>query len=148
MPTFALANNLAWEVVYAIYVSEAPLERIIFTAWLIIDCGLIIGVKKYSKYEWSHAPVVAQHMGKIFLVMVLGAVLGHLSFAKWWIDNEIGKKEGKIFRGVVGPDISELGYWTAIFNQLYLSSTSLASLVIRQHSGGVNFSIWYDSISK
>lgn len=78
----------------------------------------------------------------IFAVMAVLATVGHWSFAKWWIDNDMGKREGKYYRGVVGPDTSELGFWSACVCQLYLSAASLAQLLVRQHSGGVNWSMW------
>ncbi|KAH8812525.1 hypothetical protein F5884DRAFT_832161 [Xylogone sp. PMI_703] len=142
MPIFALAFNFAWEVVYAIYVSEAIIEKTVFYVWLVIDCGLIYSVMKYAKYEWAHAPVVARHIGLVFSTMAVVSLFAQWTFAKWWIDNNIGQKEGKIFRGVVGPDTSELGYWTAAASQIYLSAASLAQLIIRQHSGGVSYGIW------
>lgn len=43
MPPFALALNFAWEIVYALYVAESPLEQTVFTIWLLIDCGMFTG---------------------------------------------------------------------------------------------------------
>ncbi|KAI9776735.1 MAG: hypothetical protein M1839_009379 [Geoglossum umbratile] len=142
MPLFALALNFAWEAVYALYVAESPLERFVFAVWLFIDCGMVYGMVKYAKYEWSHAPAVARRIGGIFAVMAVGATLGHWTFAKWWIQNDIGKREGKFYRGVVGPDTTELGFWSAALCQVYLSAASLCQLVVRQHSGGVSWAIW------
>jgi hypothetical protein len=142
MPLFALALNFAWEVVYALFVAESLLERSVFTIWLIIDCGMVYGMLKYAKYEWSHAPAVARRIGGIFAIMAVGATLGHWTFAKWWIQNDIGKREGKFYKGVVGPDTTELGFWSAALCQLYLSAASLCQLVVRQHSGGVSWAIW------
>lgn len=142
MPLFALALNLAWEVVYALYVAESPLEQCVFTVWLVIDCGMVYGMVKYTKYEWSHAPAIACRIGGIFAVMAVGAILGHWTFAKWWIENAIGKREGKFYRGVVGPDTTELGFWSAALCQVHLSAASLCQLVVRQHSGGVSWAIW------
>lgn len=41
MPLFALALNFAWELVYALYVAESPLEKSVFVCWLIIDCFMV-----------------------------------------------------------------------------------------------------------
>ncbi|KAK4505250.1 hypothetical protein PRZ48_003213 [Zasmidium cellare] len=142
MPLFALALNLAWELVYALYVAESPLERTVFFIWLVIDCVMLYGVLKFAKFEWRHSPAVARSVGGIFGGMVVVAVLGHWSFAKWWLDGEVGRKEGKIYRGVVGPDTTELGFWSAAFCQTYLSAASLCQLVVRGHSGGVSWGIW------
>jgi hypothetical protein len=142
MPLFALALNFAWEVVYALYVAETPLERFVFAVWLFTDCGMVYGMVKYAKYEWSHAPTVARRIGEIFAILAVGATLGHWTFAKWWIENDVGKREGKFYRGVIGPDTSELGFWSAALCQLVLSAASLRQLVVRQHSGGVSWAIW------
>ncbi|KAL9090709.1 MAG: hypothetical protein Q9165_005197 [Trypethelium subeluteriae] len=142
MPVFALALNISWELVYALYVTETALEKIVFTLWLIIDCGMVYSTIKYAKYEWTHSPKIADNIGSILTLMVVGATLGHWTFAKWWIENEIGKRDGKFYKGVVGPDMTELGFWSAILCQSYLSTASLCQLVVRQHSGGVNWTIW------
>jgi hypothetical protein len=142
MPLFALALNFSWEAVYALCVAESPLEKFVFTVWLVIDWGMVYGTIKYAKYEWSHSPVVARNIGSIFAVMTAAAALGHWTFAKWWIENDVGKREGKFYRGVVGPDTTELGFWTVALCQAYLSAASLCQLVVRQHSGGVGWSIW------
>jgi hypothetical protein len=142
MPIFALALNFAWEAVYALYVAESPLERFVFAVWLFIDCGMVYGMIKYAKHEWSHAPAVARRIGGIFAIMAVGATLGHWTFAEWWIRNDVGKREGKFYRGVVDPDTTELGFWSAAICQVYLSAASLCQLVVRQHSGGVSWAIW------
>ncbi|KAF2762933.1 hypothetical protein EJ05DRAFT_447376 [Pseudovirgaria hyperparasitica] len=142
MPLFALALNFAWELVYALVVAESLLEKTVFTVWLVIDCFMVYGTVKYARYEWSHAPQIARNMGKIFIVLAGLAIWGQWAFAKWWIDNDVGRREGKFYRGVVGPDTTELGFWSALFNQVYLSAASLAALGVRGHSGGVSWGIW------
>ena len=142
MPLSALALDFSWEVVYAFYVAESPLEKSVFVLWLIIDSGMVHGMIRYAKYEWTHSPKVASHIGSIFAVMAVGAALGHWTFAKWWIENEIGKRDGKFYKGVVGPDTTELGFWSAILCQAHLSAASLCQLLVRRHSGGVNWTIW------
>lgn len=142
MPLLAVSLNFAWEVVYALYVAESPLEKLIFTIWLVLDCGMVFGMMKFAKYEWKHAPLVGRNIVAIFTAMALVAIAGHWTFAEWWIQNDIGKREGKYYRGVIGPDTTELGFWSAVFCQLYLSAASLCQLVVRQHSGGVSWSIW------
>ncbi len=66
-----------------------------------------------------------------------------LAFAKWWVDTDVAMKEGKYYRGVVGPDTTELVFWTALVSQTYLSVASLGQLLIRQHTGGVSWGSWY-----
>lgn len=143
MPLFALAMNFAWEVVYALYVVESTLEFTVFAIWLVIDCGLVYYMLKFGKQEWDHAPFVKQNLGMILLVMIVYCALGQYAFAKWWLENDIGKREGKFYRGVIGPDSTELGFWSSAMVQAYLSAASLAQLLVRQHSGGVTWGGWY-----
>lgn len=142
MPLFAICLNFAWETVYTFYVADLPLERFAFSQWLVINIGMAYCMIKFAKYEWAHSPVVIRHMGTIFAVMLTGTMLGHWTFAKWWIENEIGRRDGKFYKGVIGADITELGFWSAILCQSYLSASSLCQLVVRQHSGGVSWAIW------
>jgi len=142
MPLFALALNFGWEVVYALYVAESPLERVIFDVWMVLDCGMVFGMMRFARYEWRDAPVVARNIVGVFVGMTVVAVAGHGTFAYWWIENEVGKREGKFYRGVVGADTTELGFWSAVVCQVYLSAASLCQLVVRQHSGGVSWGIW------
>lgn len=142
MPLFAVAVNFAWELVYTLYVTEPLLERLTFTFWIVLDGCMVWGMMKYAKNEWKHAPVVANNIVSIFTGMTIAATVGHWTFAQWWIDNDMGKREGKFYRGVVGPDTTELAFWSAIVCQINLSASSLCQLVVRQHSGGVSWSIW------
>ncbi|KZV87522.1 hypothetical protein EXIGLDRAFT_620555 [Exidia glandulosa HHB12029] len=144
MPMFALALNLAWEGVYALLVPGAQtIEKIGFATWLIIDCGLIHGLLTSGRrYEWAHAPLVQRHLGKIFAIMCLGCTLLHYGFATWWIANGVGVHRGKLYGGKVGPDMTELAFWSASVCQACLSVTSLCQLVIRGHSGGVSWTVW------
>lgn len=142
MPLFALAYNFAWELVYAFYVAEAPLEKFVFAIWCLLDCGMVVGILRYGHNEWNHAPVVSRNLGKIFWVMLLWCVMGHWASAKWWIENEMGRKEGKYYFGKLGADTTELGFWSAAVSQAYLSAASLGQLFIRRHTGGVSWGIW------
>ncbi|KAH8592131.1 hypothetical protein B0O99DRAFT_654043 [Bisporella sp. PMI_857] len=142
MPLFALSFNFSWELVYALYVAESLLERIVFTTWMVLDIGLIYYTLLYGKREWDHAPFIRRHLGLLWVLMTVYTTVGHFAFAKWWLDNDIGKKEGRFYRGIVGPDTTELGFWTSVVSQAYLSAASLIQLLIRRHSGGVNWSIW------
>jgi hypothetical protein len=142
MPLFALAYNFAWEFIYAFYVAEMPLERAVFGIWCLLDSGMVYGIVKYGKNEWKHAPFIERHLGAIFWAMMVWCCAGHWASAKWWIENDVGMKEGKYYFGRVGPDTTELGFWSAAVSQAYLSGASLGQLLIRQHSGGVSWGIW------
>lgn len=96
-----------------------------FSVWMLLDVSMVYGLLLHGKEEWNHAPLVKKHLGKVFVVMLLWCCAGHGAFAKWWIENNVGKREGKIYRGVVGPDTTELAFWTALVAQTYLSAASL-----------------------
>lgn len=142
MPSFALAYNFAWEFVYGFLVAESPLERSIFTLWLILDLGMVYGLLKYGKEEWNHAPLVKRNLAMVWLGMVGWCIVAHWAFASWWINEKLGRREGKFYGGVEGLDTTELGWWTAVGSQVYLSVASLGQLLIRQHTGGVSWGVW------
>jgi hypothetical protein len=144
MPLFSLAFNFAWEIVFAFFVAEELREQAIYTIWMVIDVGLVYAVVTYGANEWRHAPVVGRHIGKIFAVMLAWWCVTLYSVSMWWIDpaNPVNPKEGKSYRGVAGIDKDELGYWTALVAQVFLSVMSLAQIVVRGHSGGSSYGIW------
>lgn len=142
MPLFALAYNFAWEFIYGLLIAEATLESAVCIMWLILDLGMVYGLLKYGKEEWNHAPLVKSNLGVIFAGLLGWCALAHWAFAKWWVDNNVAMKEGKFYRGVVGPDTTELVFWTALVSQTYLSVASLGQLLIRQHTGGASWGAW------
>ncbi|PVH75259.1 hypothetical protein DL98DRAFT_562445 [Cadophora sp. DSE1049] len=143
MPLPALTLNIAWELVFSLYVSETGLEKSVFSIWLVIDIGMVYGLLRYGREEWRDRPWVGRWLGSVFLGMVVWCTVGMGAFCWWWVENGVGGKEGKVYRGVNGgADTTELGYWTAVVSQVYLSVASLAQLAIRRHTGGVSYSIW------
>ncbi|USW59769.1 Putative terpene cyclase PaxB [Septoria linicola] len=142
MPLFALANNLAWEMVYAFYFHDVWFKRLVFVIWVFLEVPIVYGTMRNSKHEWSHTPVVRDHIGKILLTLTLWCALGHWSFLHWWFNWNISSKKGKFYRGVEGPDPTELKWWSGEFCQMTLSLTSLVQLITRQHTEGVTWAIW------
>ncbi|EME47945.1 hypothetical protein DOTSEDRAFT_123488, partial [Dothistroma septosporum NZE10] len=67
----------------------------------------------------------ARNAAAVLVVMIAVAMLGQWNVAKWWNNNGIGERPGKPYGGVIGPDMYELGLWTAAVAQLYLRATSL-----------------------
>lgn len=142
MPLLALANNFAWEMVYALYVADSPLEQTAMTIWMIIDIPIIYSTLRYGQNEWSHAPAVKKNLGKILILLILVCAAAHWSFASWWISNGISMKSGKFYRGIEGPDVTEMAFWAVSTCQVIVSVTSLAMLIVRQHTGGSSWKIW------
>jgi hypothetical protein len=90
MSLLGLSFNFAWETVCALFVVETLLECIVFGVWLLLDCGMAYGALKYGRHKWEHSSLVKSN------------AVGHWAFAKWWIDNGVGKWEGKFIRGISG----------------------------------------------
>ncbi|KAJ9149325.1 hypothetical protein NKR23_g4203 [Pleurostoma richardsiae] len=146
MPLLALATNLSWEVVYAGYVTEMPLELAGFAAWLLLDVGLVYTTVRFAPEDWRRSsPVVGRRMGWILGVMVAVGCAGHYAFARWWLSRPgvgHGDKSGKWWFGREGYDTTELAYWSASIPQVALSAGSVAMLLVRGHSGGTSYPIW------
>ncbi|KAH8647255.1 hypothetical protein BX600DRAFT_484536 [Xylariales sp. PMI_506] len=147
MPIAGLALNVGWEIVYALYVAEELLERAGFAVWLLLDLGLVWSTVRYAPLDWAAtSPFVGRHAGAFLALMLLASCWGHFAFVSWWLANPgtgHGDKAGKWWRGVEGHDTTELAYWSAGFAQLFLSAASLAMLVVRGHSGGTGYTIWF-----
>ncbi|OAL49081.1 phospholipase D/nuclease [Pyrenochaeta sp. DS3sAY3a] len=144
MPLFCLAFNFAWEIVFALFVAEYAKEKVIFTIWMVIDLGLVYSVVMYGENEWRHAPIIGRNIGKIFTGMLAWWCLTIYAVSSWWLDpkNPVNPKEGKIYMGIDGIDTDELGFWTALIAQAFLSVMSLAQIMVRGNSGGSSNMIW------
>ncbi|ORY58490.1 uncharacterized protein BCR38DRAFT_447456 [Pseudomassariella vexata] len=148
MPIVGLAINVSWEIIYGFYVAEAWLEKSGFLFWLLLDLGVIYTTVRYAPLEWRDGgrQVVGRHMGWILGFMLLVGCWGHYAFASWWLSRPgvgVGDKTGKWFHGEEGYDTTELAYWSAGVSQLVLSAGSLAMLLVRGHSGGTGYVIWF-----
>jgi hypothetical protein len=144
MPLLPLAFNFAWEIVFALYVAEETREKAIFAIWMLIDVAIVYATVTYGANEWRHAPVVGRNIGKIFAGMLAWWCVALYAVSNWWVDakSPVNPKAGKAYRGVVGIDTDELGFWTALVAQVVLSVASLAQLVVRGSSRGSSYSIW------
>jgi hypothetical protein len=140
MPLFALANNLAWELVYAFYFHDVWFKRLVFVIWVFIEIPIVYGTIRNSKYEWAHTPSVQKHFGKIIFALTFWCTIGHWAFLHWWLEWNVAPKQ--VNHGVGGPDTSQLKWWSGEFCQMILSLTSLVQLVTRQHTEGVTWALW------
>jgi hypothetical protein len=144
MPLLPLAFNFAWEIVFALSVAEEASEKAIFTIWMLIDVAIVYATVTHGANEWSHAPVVGRNIGKIFAAMLAWWCVVLYAVISWWlnVDNPVNPKVGKTYRGTLGIDTDELGFWTALVAQVVLSVASLAQIVVRGSSRGSSYSIW------
>lgn len=146
MPLLGLALNVSWEIVYALYVCEAPLETAGFAIWLLLDLGLVYTTVKSAPYEWKEtSPWVGRHVASILVVMTAVGCVGHFAFVSWWLSAPgigHGDKTGKWYFGQDKYDTTEMAFWSAGVAQLVDSIGSLAMLLVRGHSGGTSYAIW------
>lgn len=136
IPLIPLGINLAWEVVYAIFVTDSPLERLGFAAWLAFDVPVVWATLRTS-------PTSAKRT--LLLSFVVGAVANAV-FAHWWLQEAgrgYGDKTGKTWRGIDDRDTTELAWWSAGAAQMLLSVGCVVQLLQKGHSGGQSYGIWY-----
>lgn len=146
MPLAPLVINVSWEIVYALYVCEAVIEKIGFAIWLLLDIGVVYCTIIFAPREWaSSSPWVGRNMAWILAVLVAIGCVGHFAFISWFLGTPgmgHGDKTGKWWRGHEGFDTSECAFWSAAVAQFVLSADSIAMLLIRRHSGGTSYLIW------
>ncbi|KAL8386795.1 hypothetical protein RB595_010381 [Gaeumannomyces hyphopodioides] len=147
MPMMATIGNWSWELLYSFCVAEHPFEMVGLGLWFFLDVGMVWTTIMYAHNDWKiSSPWVGRNMGKIFLVLMPFALWGNYTFSSWWLSEPgagSGDKTGKWFRGREGYDTLELGIWSALIPQCWISAGSLAMLLSRQHSGGTSYTIWF-----
>lgn len=144
-PLFALALNLAWEVVYAFGVCEAWIEFVGFTLWLLLDIPVLYVTLKTAKNSFAHSPLVARNVPLIMLVIFVAGFAGNAGFVWWWLKEPhrgYGVKWGKTWKGREARDTTELAFWSAGVAQTIFSVAALSMLIQRGHSGGQSYAIW------
>lgn len=144
-PLLPLAVNLSWEVVYAFYVCEAPMETCGFIMWLLLDIPVLYATLKTAPRSFASSPLVARNVGLLLAVMFVFGLLGNASFVWWWLREPhrgYGLKWGKTWKGQEARDTTELAYWSAGVAQVAFSVGALAMLLQRGHSGGQSYAIW------
>ncbi|KAK3376482.1 hypothetical protein B0T24DRAFT_550162 [Lasiosphaeria ovina] len=147
MPLLGLAINLSWELVYLFYVVEMPIEAAGFLFWLLLDVGLVYTTVRFAPEDWKNtSPWVGRNIAWILALMTAVACFGNYSFAAWWLAEPgmgSGDKAGKWWCGQEGHDTTELAFWSAGFAQVVASAGSIAMLIVRGHSGGTGYAIWF-----
>lgn len=146
LPLSALGVNLAWEVVFAVYVTDMPLELAGFVFWLLLDIPVLYATLKTARISFaSSAPLVAQHAGLLLAISFVFGLVANGLFAWWWLREPhrgYGMKWGKMWNGLEARDTTELAWWSAGVAQMMMSVGSLSMLLHRGHSGGQSYAIW------
>ncbi|KAF4333675.1 hypothetical protein FBEOM_12507 [Fusarium beomiforme] len=145
-PLLALGLNLAWEVVYAFWVCEAPIETFGFTLWLLLDIPVLYVTLKTGPRSFSSSPLVAKNVPLVLFVVFVAGLAGNGLFVWWWLKEPhrgYGIKWGKNWKGLEARDTTELAFWSAGVAQMIFSVSALAMLLQRGHSGGQSYAIWF-----
>ncbi|KAK0630398.1 hypothetical protein B0T17DRAFT_616058 [Bombardia bombarda] len=148
MPLMSLAMNVSCDTVYAFYVCEALLETVGYSIWLYLNAGLVYTTVRFGSEDWkTTSPWVGRNIGWLLALMTAIGCVGHYAFAAWWLAEPgrggSGNKEGKWWYGQDGLDTSEMGFWSSGVCQIALSAGSVAMLLVRGHSGGTSYAIWF-----
>lgn len=156
-PLLALGLNLGWELVYAVYVTEARAERVGFALWLALDLGVVWATLRgpARASDWGVVdgpstlnPAVGRWLGTTLILITALSCWGNYSFAAWWLSEPgfgyggVDGKRGKWWRGRDGFDTTELAFWSAAVMQVAMSVGCVAMVAQRGHSGGQSFGIW------
>ncbi|EEU42865.1 uncharacterized protein NECHADRAFT_95821 [Fusarium vanettenii 77-13-4] len=145
-PLVALGLNLAWEVVYAFGVCEAPIEFFGFTLWLLFDIPVVYATLKTAPRSFAGSPLVARNVPLILVAVFAAGLVGNGLFVWWWLKEPhrgYGIKWGKNWKGLEARDTTELAFWSAGVAQMMFSVGALSMLLQRGHSGGQSYAIWF-----
>ncbi|KAF4973254.1 hypothetical protein FSARC_409 [Fusarium sarcochroum] len=145
-PLLALGLNLAWEVVYAFGVCEAPIETFGFTLWLLLDIPVLYATLKTAPRSFASSPLVARNVPLLLFIIFVVGLVGNGVFVWWWLKEPhrgYGIKWGKTWKGLEARDTTELSFWSAGVAQTIFSVSALAMLLQRGHSGGQSYAIWF-----
>ncbi|KAJ3527140.1 hypothetical protein NM208_g10851 [Fusarium decemcellulare] len=138
-PLLALGLNLAWEVVYAFGVCEAPIETFGFTLWLLLDIPVLYATLKTAPRSFATSPLIARNVPLLLFIIFVAGMIGNGMFVWWWLKEPhrgYGIKWGKTWKGLEARDTTELAFWSAGVAQMIFSVAALAMLLQRGHSGG------------
>ncbi|KAL3962381.1 hypothetical protein ACCO45_003904 [Purpureocillium lilacinum] len=138
IPLVPLGINLAWEVVYALYLAG-------FAMWLAFDVPVLYATLKTAPRSFASTPLVARNAGKLLAVVFVFGLASNALFAWWWLAEPHrghGLKWGKVWNGLEARDTTELAWWSAGAAQMAMSVGALAMLIQRGHSGGQSYAIW------
>ncbi|CAI6090194.1 unnamed protein product [Clonostachys chloroleuca] len=146
MPLIALGANLAWEVVWVVYVADSILEKLGFALWLLFDVPVLYATLRAAPRSLRSHPLIARRFSLILFLVFLWGVAANASFAWWWLKEPhrgYGIKWGKTWFGQEARDTTELSWWAAGTAQMAFSVGSLAMVLQRGHSGGQSYAIWF-----
>lgn len=126
MPIFALCLNITCELIYGFIYPPDPFNTIIFAGWAVTDVFLFVATARYGKYEWKHAPLVANNLISIMAVSATIALWLQLAFASELIP-------------IIGRQIVWYGTGPV---QIVLSLGGVMQLLSRHHTRGHSIHIW------
>ncbi|KAL2867454.1 uncharacterized protein BJX67DRAFT_352422 [Aspergillus lucknowensis] len=119
----ALTNNLAWELVFAIF-HPPPLliATVIVRSWLFVDIFVLYTTTRFARASAS-SPLLKRYLP----VFVAGGTLGFAS-AHWALSVQLSPIEAF--------------YWSGMMCLVTMSASALGILVQRGHTRGASYGMW------
>ncbi|KAM3501951.1 hypothetical protein MY10362_005191 [Beauveria mimosiformis] len=72
IPLVALAMNLAWELVYGLYVADMPVGAAGFVLWLLFDLPVLYATVTQAKHSFAASPLVARNISMLLGIITRG----------------------------------------------------------------------------
>ncbi|KAL2819033.1 hypothetical protein BDW59DRAFT_165193 [Aspergillus cavernicola] len=119
----ALTNNLAWELVFAIFhPPPLPIATIIVRSWLLVDIFVLYTTVKFARAS-SNSPLLQRYLS----LFVFGGTLGFFS-GHWALSLQLSPIEAF--------------YWSGMMCLLTMSASALGMLIQRGHTRGTSYGMW------
>ncbi|KAL4863114.1 hypothetical protein BDV12DRAFT_189889 [Aspergillus spectabilis] len=121
----ALTNNLAWELVFAIFhPPPLPIATLIVRSWLLVDIFVIYTTVRFARAgSNSHSPLQQRYLP----LFVVGGTLGFFS-GHWALSVQLSPIEAF--------------YWSGMVCLVTMSASALGVLVQRGHTRGTSYGMW------
>lgn len=126
MPIYALCLNITCEITWGFVYGIDPFNTILFALWASVDLFLFYATIKYGKHEWRHAPLVADHLALVCVVMSALGMWMQLAFASEAIP-------------VIGRKVVFYSSWPL---QIVIGVGSIEQIVSRSSVRGHSLPIW------
>jgi hypothetical protein len=139
MPLFALALNIAWELLYTILGfqhTEISLQTWVNLVWSLFDIAIVFCYFKYGKEEFKKYADAKYFIPWSVLIFLMAGILQYAFLKEFGITNS---KNFDLFKTFIEPD---LGSWYAAFLQnLMMSVLFIQMLLLRKNDKGQNLTV-------
>jgi hypothetical protein len=139
MPLFALALNIAWELLYTILGfqhRETSLQTWVNLVWSLFDIAIVVCYFKYGKEEFKKYANVKYFIPWSILVFLMAGIIQYGFLKEFGVTNS---KNFDLFKAFIEPD---LGAWYSAFIQnLMMSVLFIQMLLQRKNTKGQNLTV-------